>query len=117
MLSEAILTRLYINDGLVQFIDTPGHADFGGEVERVLGMVDGVLLLVDAVEGPMPQTRTVLKQALGRGLAVCVCVNKIDRENADPESTVNSTFDENPCTRMRISEETVCKTEYCQLDF
>ena len=69
----------------INIVDTPGHADFGGEVERVLGMVDGVLLLVDAVEGPMPQTRFVTKKALALGLQPIVVVNKIDRDGADPD--------------------------------
>jgi small GTP-binding protein len=66
----------------INIVDTPGHADFGGEVERTLAMVDGVLLLVDASEGPMPQTRFVLRKALERGLAPIVCINKIDRSDA-----------------------------------
>src|SRR3990167_2149092 len=66
----------------INIIDTPGHADFGGEVERVLSMADGALLLVDAKEGPMPQTRFVLKQALGRGLKIIVVINKIDKADA-----------------------------------
>src|SRR6201989_1686449 len=73
--------------------DTPGHADFGGEVERVLSMVDGVLLLVDAVEGPMPQTRFVTLKALKQGLAPIVVVNKVDRPGARPEWVVNETFE------------------------
>ncbi|MBA4541337.1 translational GTPase TypA [Thermoactinomyces daqus] len=77
----------------INIVDTPGHADFGGEVERVMNMVDGVLLLVDAVEGPMPQTKFVLRQALERGHKAIVVVNKIDRENARPEEVVNKTFD------------------------
>ena len=77
----------------INLVDTPGHADFGGEVERVLNMVDGVLLLVDAVEGPMPQTRFVLRQALVRGHRAVVVVNKMDRANARPDFAVNSTFD------------------------
>lgn len=77
----------------INLVDTPGHADFGGEVERVLNMVDGVLLLVDAVEGPMPQTRFVLRQALVRGHQAVVVVNKMDRPNARPEWVVNNTFD------------------------
>ncbi len=77
----------------VNLVDTPGHADFGGEVERVINMVDGVLLLVDAVEGPMAQTRFVLRQALEKGLKVIVVVNKIDRPAARPEHAVNATFD------------------------
>jgi GTP-binding protein len=77
----------------INIIDTPGHADFGGEVERVLGMADGCLLLVDAVEGPMPQTRVVLRQALVLGLAPIIVVNKIDRPNARPAETVEATHD------------------------
>ena len=74
-------------------MDTPGHADFGGEVERVLGMVDGVLLVVDAQEGPKPQTRFVLKKALGMGHRVLVVVNKIDKPAARPEYVIDKTFD------------------------
>ena len=77
----------------INIVDTPGHADFGGEVERVLGMVDGVLLLVDAVEGPMPQTRFVTKKALALGLKPIVVVNKIDRPGARPDWVVNQTFE------------------------
>jgi GTP-binding protein len=77
----------------LNIIDTPGHADFGGEVERVLGMADGCLLLVDAVEGPMPQTRVVLGQALALGLRPILVVNKIDRANARPAETVEATHD------------------------
>jgi len=77
----------------INIVDTPGHADFGGEVERVLNMVDGVLLLVDAAEGPMPQTRFVLKKALQMGYRAIVVINKMDRRDADPERTVNDTFD------------------------
>jgi GTP-binding protein len=77
----------------VNIVDTPGHADFGGEVERVLSMVDGVLLLVDAVEGPMPQTRFVTRKALALGLKPIVVVNKIDRPGARPDYVVNATFD------------------------
>ncbi|MDY0272610.1 MAG: translational GTPase TypA [Advenella sp.] len=77
----------------INIIDTPGHADFGGEVERVLSMVDGVLLLVDAVEGPMPQTRFVTKKALALGLKPIVVVNKIDRPGARPDFVINTTFD------------------------
>jgi GTP-binding protein len=77
----------------INIIDTPGHADFGGEVERVLSMVDGVLLLVDAVEGPMPQTRFVTRKALALGLKPIVVVNKIDRPGARPDFVVNATFD------------------------
>ena len=77
----------------INIVDTPGHADFGGEVERVLSMVDGVLLLVDAVEGPMPQTRFVTRKALAQGLKPIVVVNKIDRPGARPGWVVNQTFD------------------------
>ncbi|MFU0841033.1 MAG: 50S ribosomal subunit assembly factor BipA [Burkholderia sp.] len=77
----------------INIIDTPGHADFGGEVERVLSMVDGVLLLVDAVEGPMPQTRFVTRKALAQGLKPIVVINKIDRPGARPDWVVNQTFD------------------------
>jgi GTP-binding protein len=77
----------------INIVDTPGHADFGGEVERVMNMVDGVLLLVDAAEGPMPQTRFVLKQALQMGHRAIVVINKMDRKDAEPDQAVNSTFD------------------------
>src|SRR5690348_16873201 len=77
----------------INIVDTPGHADFGGEVERVMNMVDGVLLLVDAVDGPMPQTKFVLRQALQRGHKAIVVVNKIDRANARPMHVINETFD------------------------
>jgi len=77
----------------INIVDTPGHADFGGEVERVLSMVDGVLLLVDAVEGPMPQTRFVTRKALALGLRPIVVVNKVDRPGARPDWVVNHTFD------------------------
>src|SRR5213596_1505202 len=77
----------------VNIVDTPGHADFGGEVERALSMVDGVLLLVDAVEGPMPQTRFVLRKALAQGLKPLVVINKLDRPGARADWVVNQTFD------------------------
>ncbi|MCJ7531884.1 MAG: GTP-binding protein, partial [Anaerolineales bacterium] len=77
----------------INIVDTPGHADFGGEVERVMNMVDGVLLLVDAAEGPMPQTRFVLKKALERGHQAVVVINKVDRKGADPTTALNQTFD------------------------
>ncbi|HET7776547.1 MAG TPA: GTP-binding protein, partial [Azospira sp.] len=77
----------------INIVDTPGHADFGGEVERVLGMVDGVVLLVDAVEGPMPQTRFVTKKALALGLRPIVVINKVDRPGARPDWVVDQTFD------------------------
>ena len=77
----------------INIIDTPGHADFGGEVERVLNMADGVLLLVDAFEGPMPQTRFVLQKAIDLGLKPCVVVNKVDKENCTPEEVHEAVFD------------------------
>ncbi len=77
----------------INIIDTPGHADFGGEVERVLNMADGVLLLVDAFEGPMPQTRFVLQKALNLGLKPCVVINKVDKENCTPEEVHEKVFD------------------------
>lgn len=77
----------------INIVDTPGHADFGGEVERILRMVDGVLLLVDAKEGPMPQTKFVTRKALELGLNAIVVVNKIDKPDADPDEAVNKTFD------------------------
>jgi len=77
----------------INIVDTPGHADFGGEVERVMNMVDGVLLLVDAAEGPMPQTRFVLKKALEMGHKAVVVINKVDRKDAEPERVLNETFD------------------------
>jgi GTP-binding protein len=80
-------------DTKINIIDTPGHADFGGEVERVLNMADGVLLLVDAFEGPMPQTRFVLQKALDLGLKPCVVINKVDKENCTPEEVHESVFD------------------------
>jgi GTP-binding protein len=96
---ERGITILAKNTGIVykgmtiNIVDTPGHADFGGEVERVLNMVDGVLLLVDAVEGPMPQTRFVLRKALEKGLKAIVVINKVDRPAARVDYAVNSTFD------------------------
>jgi len=86
-------TAVIWNDVKINIVDTPGHADFGGEVERVLNMVDGALLLIDAVEGPMPQTRFVLRKALGLGLRVIVVINKVDRPHANPEEALNQTFD------------------------
>ncbi|NER05661.1 MAG: translational GTPase TypA, partial [Okeania sp. SIO3C4] len=86
-------TAVRYKDTLINIVDTPGHADFGGEVERVLGMVDGCLLIVDANEGPMPQTRFVLKKALEKGLRPIVIVNKIDRPRADPHSAVDKVLD------------------------
>jgi GTP-binding protein len=86
-------TAVRYQDTLVNIVDTPGHADFGGEVERVLGMVDGCILIVDANEGPMPQTRFVLKKALEKGLRPIVLVNKIDRPQADPHGAVDKVLD------------------------
>ncbi|NES77647.1 MULTISPECIES: translational GTPase TypA [Okeania] len=86
-------TAVRYKDTLINIVDTPGHADFGGEVERVLGMVDGCLLIVDANEGPMPQTRFVLKKALEKGLRPIVIVNKIDRPRADPHAAVDKVLD------------------------
>ncbi len=80
-------------DTKINIIDTPGHADFGGEVERVLNMADGVLLLVDAFEGPMPQTRFVLQKAIDLGLKPCVVINKVDKENCKPEEVHEKVFD------------------------
>ncbi|MCK0189407.1 translational GTPase TypA [Arenibacter sp. F20364] len=80
-------------DTKINIIDTPGHADFGGEVERVLNMADGVLLLVDAFEGPMPQTRFVLQKAIDLGLKPCVVINKVDKENCTPEEVHEKVFD------------------------
>jgi len=86
-------TAIQWRDYRINIVDTPGHADFGGEVERVLSMVDCVLLLVDAVDGPMPQTRFVTQKAFAHGLAPIVVVNKVDRPEARPEWVVNRTFD------------------------
>jgi GTP-binding protein len=86
-------TAVRYKDTLINIVDTPGHADFGGEVERVLGMVDGCILIVDANEGPMPQTRFVLKKALEKGLRPIVVVNKIDRPNVHPDKAVDKVFD------------------------
>jgi len=86
-------TAIKWNDYRINIVDTPGHADFGGEVERILSMVDSVLLLVDAVDGPMPQTRFVTQKALAQGLRPIVVVNKIDRPGARPDWVVDQTFD------------------------
>lgn len=86
-------TAITWNGVKINIVDTPGHADFGGEVERVLNMVDGALLLVDAVEGPMPQTRFVLRKALELGLRVIVVINKVDRSSSRAEEVLNETFD------------------------
>ncbi len=87
------VASVHYKDYKINIVDTPGHADFGGEVERVLSMVDGVLLIVDAQEGPMPQTRFVLKKAFENGLKPIVCINKIDRENARPLYAYDRTLD------------------------
>ena len=86
-------TAVMYRDTKINIVDTPGHADFGGEVERILMMVDGVLLLVDAFEGCMPQTRFVLKKALGLGKKPLVVVNKIDRPGARPEEVIDEVLD------------------------
>ncbi|MEM7580624.1 MAG: translational GTPase TypA [Mastigocoleus sp.] len=86
-------TAVRYGETLINIVDTPGHADFGGEVERVLGMVDGCILIVDANEGPMPQTRFVLKKALEKGLRPIVVVNKIDRPQAEPHSAIDKVLD------------------------
>jgi GTP-binding protein len=86
-------TAISFGDWRINIVDTPGHADFGGEVERVLSMVDGVLLLVDAVDGPMPQTRFVTQKAFLRGFTPLVVINKIDRDGARPEWVLDQTFD------------------------
>jgi GTP-binding protein len=86
-------TAVHFRDFLINIVDTPGHADFGGEVERTLSMVDGVMLLVDASEGPLPQTRFVLRKALERGLPPIVVLNKIDRADARPKEVLNEVYD------------------------
>src|SRR5688500_11034788 len=86
-------TAVHYRDILINIVDTPGHADFGGEVERTLSMVDGVLLLVDASEGPLPQTRFVLRKALERRLTPIVVINKIDRPDARIQEVLNEIYD------------------------
>jgi GTP-binding protein len=86
-------TAVHYRDYLINIVDTPGHADFGGEVERTLSMVDGIMLLVDASEGPLPQTRFVLRKALERGLPPIVVLNKIDRPDARPQEVLNEVYD------------------------
>src|SRR6187431_1620463 len=86
-------TAVHYGDHLINIVDTPGHADFGGEVERTLGMVDGIMLLVDASEGPLPQTRFVLRKALERRLTPAVVINKIDRPDARPQEVLNEVYD------------------------
>src|SRR5690349_17019144 len=86
-------TSVVWRDVRINIVDTPGHADFGGEVERILSMVDGVLVLVDAAEGPLPQTKFVVAKALRRGLRPIVVINKVDRPDARPEAVHNEIFD------------------------
>ncbi len=86
-------TAVYYNDVKINIVDTPGHADFGSEVERVLRMVDSVCLVVDAYEGPMPQTKFVLKKALELGLKPLVIINKIDKPTAQPDAVIDMLFD------------------------
>src|SRR5438045_5846246 len=86
-------TAIFYHDVKINIVDTPGHSDFGGEVERALKLVDGVLLLVDASEGPLPQTRYVLRKALEARLPPIVVVNKIDRSDARPQEVVNEIYD------------------------
>src|SRR6478672_7676166 len=85
-------TSVHVGDTKVNIVDTPGHADFGGEVERIMGMVDGALLLVDAAEGPLPQTRFVLQKALRQGLKVILVINKVDRPDARPHQVLDEVF-------------------------
>ena len=102
-------TGVMYNGIKINIIDTPGHADFGGEVERVLKMVNGVVLVVDAFEGPMPQTKFVLKKALELDLSVIVCVNKVDRPEARPDEVVDETLEllmELDLSLIHISEPT-----------
>ena len=89
----AKVASVQYGDTKINIMDTPGHADFGGEVERMLKMVDGAMLLVDASEGPLPQTRFVLRKALEGGLAVMVCINKIDRPDARVQEVLNEVYD------------------------
>jgi GTP-binding protein len=86
-------TAIHFNDHKINIVDTPGHSDFGGEVERILSMVDGCCLLVDAAEGPLPQTRYVLTKALEKNLSIIVVINKIDRKDARPDEVLNEIFD------------------------
>ena len=86
-------TSIYHNDVKINIVDTPGHADFGGEVERSLNLVDGVLLLVDSSEGPLPQTRFVLKKAFEKDLPVILVINKIDRSDARIDEVVEEVYD------------------------
>src|SRR5216110_3582306 len=86
-------TSIEVGDARINIVDTPGHADFGGEVERILGMVDGALVLVDAAEGPLPQTKFVVSKALKLGLRPIVVINKVDRSDARPTEVINEVFD------------------------
>ena len=86
-------TAIHFNDHKINIVDTPGHSDFGGEVERILSMVDGCCLLVDAAEGPLPQTRYVLTKALEKNLSIIVVINKVDRKDARPDEVLNEIFD------------------------
>src|SRR4249919_3730178 len=86
-------TAVHFGEAKINIVDTPGHADFGGEVERALKMVDGVMLLVDASEGPLPQTRYVLRKALEARLPAVVVINKIDRHDARPQAVLNEVYD------------------------
>ena len=86
-------TSVVWNNVRFNIVDTPGHADFGGEVERILSMVDGVVLLVDAAEGPMPQTKFVTSKALALGLKPIVVLNKVDKQDAEPDRSLNEVFD------------------------
>src|SRR5262252_9275188 len=86
-------TAIFYHDVKINIVDTPGHSDFGGEVERALKMVDGVMLLVDASEGPLPQTRYVLSKALEAGLPPILVINKIDRADARPQEVLNEVYD------------------------
>ena len=89
----AKVTSILWQDTRINIVDTPGHADFGGEVERILNMVDGALVLVDAAEGPLPQTKFVVSKALKVGLKPIVVINKVDRPDARPTAVVNEVFD------------------------
>ena len=86
-------TTIKWQDYIINIVDTPGHADFGGEVERVLSMVDGVLLIVDSVDGPMPQTRFVTKKAFAKNLNTVVVINKIDKSDARPNWVIDQVFE------------------------
>src|SRR6201985_73555 len=86
-------TSILWKDTRINIVDTPGHADFGGEVERILSMVDGAIVLVDAAEGPMPQTKFVVGKALKIGLRPIVCINKVDKHDARPSEVINDVFD------------------------